>query len=124
MHIFIATTPPNQPASIEITTKPRSVRISWTTVHIIFDRETYWVEYGTDTTLKYNGGVVLGNEDRFVTNEQFSINITGLTPFTTYYFILWANNSVGNTSAGIMNFTTDQTGMLLREFNVQLTLLA
>lgn len=106
----VATTPPNQPISIEISTEPHSVRISWTIVMIIFDRETYWVEYGTDMTLKYNSGVVLGNENRSVTNERFSINITGLTPFTTYYFVLWANNSVGNTNTSIMNFTTDQTG--------------
>ena len=107
----LAITPPNQLIYIEISTEPRSVRISWTTVLIIFDRETYWVEYGTDIILKYNSGVVLGNEDRSVTNERFSINITELTPFTTYYFVLWANNSVGNTNTSIMNFTTDQTGM-------------
>ena len=60
--------------------------------------------------LKYDSDVILGNNNTYVTNERYSINITELTPFTTYYFVIWANNSVGNTSTDMMNFTTDQTG--------------
>ena len=106
----LATTPPNQVVSIDVSTGPYSVKISWITVRIILDRETYRVQYGMNMTLKYDSDSVLGIDNRFVTNERYSINITELTPFTTYYFILWASNSVGNTSTGIMNFTTDQTG--------------
>ena len=62
-------------------------------------------------TLQYYSDVTLGNDNIYATNEHYSINITGLTPFTTYHFIIWANNSVGNTSTDMMNFTTDQTGM-------------
>ena len=78
------------------------------------------MQYGTNMTLKYNSDIVLGIDNRFVTNERYSINITGLTPFTTYYFILWANNSAGNTSTKIMNFTTDQTGMYICFLSVTL----
>ena len=106
----LATTPPNQVVSIDVSTGPYSVKISWITVRIILDRETYRVQYGMNMTLNYDSDSVLGIDNRFVTNERYSINITELTPFTTYYFILWASNSVGNTSTGIMNFTTDQTG--------------
>ena len=62
------------------------------------------------TLLQYSD-VILGNDNVYATNEHYSINITGLTPFTTYSFIIWANNSVGNTGTDMMNFTTDQTGM-------------
>ena len=64
--------------------------------------------------LKYDSDVTLGNNNTYVTNERYSINITELTPFTTYYFVIWANNSVGNTSTDMMNFTTDQTGTGMR----------
>ena len=121
MYIHTIGIPPNQVALIEVSTKPYSVEISWTTVCIAYDRETYWVEYGTNMTLLYTSDVVLGNADRFVTNERFSINITGLTPFTTYYFIIWADNSVGNISATMMNFTTDQTGMLYEHCSATLS---
>ena len=109
--IYLATTPPNEPVLVAVSTKPYSAEISWTITLIIWDRETYWVQYGTDMLLQYDSDVIPGNDNTYVTNERYSINITELTPFTTYYFIIWANNSVGNTSTDMMNFTTDQTGM-------------
>ena len=74
------------------------------------------------TLLQYSD-VILGNDKVYATNEHYSINITGLTPFTTYNFIIWANNSVGNTSTDVMNFTTDQTGMRVAMCNTLLFVL-
>lgn len=111
--MYVAITPPVEVAAIEVSTKPYSVNISWTVPLIIWDRERYWIQYGTDldmTLLQYSD-VILGNDNVYATNERYSINITGLIPFTTYYFIILADNSVGNTSTDVMNFTTDQTGM-------------
>ena len=88
---------------------------------IIWDRETYWVQYGINTTLQYDSDVILGNDNVYATNEHYSINITGLTPFTTYYFIVWANNSIGNTTTDVMNFTTDQTGMRIILYDSYIT---
>ena len=111
--LFTDVLPPIEVAAIEVSTKPYSVNISWKTGLIRFDRETYWVQYDTNTTLlQYTSMIVLGNEDTSTTNEYFSTNITELTPFTTYYFVLWASNSVGNTSTVMINFTTNQTGTL------------
>ena len=92
-------------------TTPYSVNISWIVPSITLDTETYSVEYGTEMTMLLNTSeVVEGNTDTSVINEVFSINITGLTPFTTYSYIVRAVNTDGNTSTSIMNFTTDETG--------------
>ena len=111
--LALAASPPNKVVTIEISTKPYSANISWTTVLIAFNRETYWVQYGTDMTVWYTSEIVLGNENRSSTNEHFSIHISQLTPFTKYYFVIWAKNSVGNTSTTMMNFSTDQTGITM-----------
>ena len=79
---------------------------------ISFDTETYSVQYGSDMSLQDSSEVVMGSTDGLVTNQVLSVNITGLTPFTTYYYIVWANNSVGNTKTSVMSFTTNETGMV------------
>lgn len=79
-----------------------------------FDNETYSVQYGTEVTMLLSSSeVIQGNSDTSVIDEVFSINITGLTPFTTYYYIVRASNELGSTNTSIMNFTTDETGELL-----------
>ena len=93
-------------------TTPYSVDITWVVEFISFDNETYSVQYGSDMTLQDSSEMVMGSTDGLVTNQVFSVNITGLTPFTTYYYIVWANNSIGNTKTSIMSFTTNETGMV------------
>ena len=67
--------------------------------------------YGTDvTSLTNSSEVIIGNTGLSTINEMFTVNIDGLIPFTTYYFIVSANNSVNTTSTAVMNFTTDETG--------------
>ena len=94
-----------------ITITPYSAEISWVTPHIISDRETFSVQYSTDISLENAGEVVIEASNEFIFNQKFLVNITGLTPFTTYYYIIQANNSAGNTSTDVMTFTTNQTGM-------------
>ena len=62
-------------------------------------------------SLQNSSEVVIEANNRFSTNQKFAINITGLIPFKTYYYIIQANNSAGNTYTDIMTFTTNQTGM-------------
>ena len=69
------------------------------------------MQYSTDMSLQNSREVVIVNENEFVINQKFSINITGLIPFTTYYYIIQANNSAGSTYTDIMTFTTNQTGI-------------
>ena len=99
------------PALRDVTTTPYSVNISWVVPSIVFDQENYTVQYGTDMTILSNTSeIVPGSSDRNVTNGNFSINITELTPFTRYYYTIVATNTVGSTRTRIMNFTTDETG--------------
>ena len=94
-------------------TTPYSVNISWIITNITFGTETYLVQYGTEVTMLLNTSeVVEGNTNTSVLNEVFSINITGLIPFTTYHYIVRAINIIGNTNTSVMNLTTDETGKL------------
>ncbi|XP_065907794.1 cell adhesion molecule DSCAM-like isoform X2 [Dysidea avara] len=107
--LFTATIPPLKPINVTVTTTPYSVNISWLVKYISFDNETYSVQYGSDMPLQDSSEAVMGSTDGLVTNQVFSVNITGLTPFTTYYYIVWANNSVGNTKTSVMSFITNET---------------
>ena len=104
--------PPIEPIMVEVIgTTPFSAEISWVIPYVVLDKETYTVHYSTDMSLPTSNEVVIENNMEYVINQEFSVNITGLIPFTTYYYIIQANNSAGNTSTDIMNFTTNQTGM-------------
>ena len=104
---------PLEPVVIEPpVTTPYSANISWIVQSIVNDTETYTVRYGTDmNTLSMRSMEVPGNTDLSAINEMFSVNITGLMPFTKYYYIVSAENTVGITETSIFNFTTDETGI-------------
>ena len=103
--------PPLVPNVINLITTPYSVNISWIVTGIIYDAETYIVWYGTDSMTLQRSMAILGNTDLFTFNEMFSVNISELTPFTTYYYIISANNSVGTTNTTVMTFMTNETGI-------------
>ena len=103
--------PPLVPNVINLITTPYSVNISWIVTGIIYDAETYIVWYGTDSVTLQKSMAILGNTDLFTFNEMFSVNISELTPFTTYYYIISANNSVGTTNTTVMTFMTNETGI-------------
>ena len=72
--------------------------------------EEYVVSYGTDIIiLTSTTEVIMGNSDLNTLNELFSVYIVGLTPFTTYYYIISATNTVGTTNTTVMNFMTNET---------------
>ena len=96
----------------QVITTPNSAIISWMVPSIAFDQENYTVQYGTEIAmLSTTSRVVQGNDNLFALNDLFSINITGLTPFTRYYYTIVAINSINSTSTMVMNFTTDETGV-------------
>ena len=109
--LLLAIIPPLDIVTIEVTTTPYSAEISWVTQFIVLDEETYTIQYSTDSSLQNSSEVVIEAVNEFVINQKFSVNITELIPFTTYYYIIQADNSVGNTSTDVMTFTTSQTGI-------------
>ena len=103
--------PPHMPIVRDTITTPYSVNISWIVTNITFDPETYTVLDGSNMTMLLNASEVIeGNNDTSANNEVFSSNITGLIPFTTYYYIIRTINTVGSTNTSVMNFTTEETG--------------
>ena len=110
-NIYVGSIPPFQPIVMDVAIEPNSVTISWTVANIAFDHENYTVIYGTERAVLQNTSeVVEGDHNVFATDGVFNVTIAGLTPFTTYYYILLANNSIGSTSSNLMNFTTNETG--------------
>ena len=103
--------PPIEFVMTEVITAPYSAMISWMTPYIVMDKETYTVQYSTDSSLQNTSEVVIKANNGFTTNQEFSVNITELIPFTTYYYMIQANNSAGNTNTDTMTFTTNQTGI-------------
>ena len=103
--------PPIEFVMTEVITAPYSAMISWMTPYIVMDKETYTVQYSTDSSLQNTSEVVIKANNGFTTNQEFSVNITELIPFTTYYYMIQANNSAGNTYTDTMTFTTNQTGI-------------
>ena len=102
---------PFLPVLKQVTTTPYSVIISWIIPSIVFDQENYTVQYGSDMTIVSSTSyIVQGNDDLDAINDSFSINITGLAPFTRYYCTIVATNSVGSTNNSVMNFMTNETG--------------
>ena len=112
LYTHVALRPPLLPMVRDPITTPFSVLISWIVPSIVNGTETYTVQYGADMTLP-NSRMVNGSMDLTVINEMFTVNITGLIPFTTYYYTITANNSVNATVTPVMNFTTDETGTLI-----------
>ena len=108
---------PHPPTVKDIITSPYSVNISWEVPNITYDAETsYSVQYGTYAAmLVYSSKVVDGNPNRLAVSDVFSVNIDGLTPFTTYYYIIWSNTSINNIKTCLMSFRTNETGMTLNE---------
>ena len=60
-----------------------------------------------------NYKVKMGNTNLFTFDEVFTVNISTLAPFTRYYYIISAANSVGTTNTSIMSFITNETGKLI-----------
>ena len=105
---MIAPFPPMIRAMI---TTPYSVNISWVVSSIVFDQENYVVQYGTDRMMLLSSSdEIEGNNNTDTINDVFSVNITGLTPFTRYFYTIVATNSIGNSTTPVMTFITNQTG--------------
>ena len=109
--LYTASSPPLIPMLRSVVITPYSANISWVVTSIVYDNETYSVQYGMDMmALQNTSQDVMGNSYQFAINDVFSVNIMGLTPFTIYYYIIWANNSLGNTSTATTSFTSGEIG--------------
>ena len=115
MFIHVAITQPLMPNISNLITTPYSVNISWIVTIIAYDAETYTVHYGTDSMTLADNIVIMGNTNLSAINEVFTVNISTLTPFTKYYYIVSASNSVGTTNTSVMTFMTNETGKMMTD---------
>ena len=101
---------PLQPANL-LSTDVRHNRatIQWTVPRIVYTPETYTAHLGTSS-----GSLTLFSQqrqsgDNFTTiNLPFSVELTGLSAGTIYYYQVVAVNSVGSTASVEQIFTTTE----------------
>ena len=78
--------------------------IQWTVPFVAYTRETYVVRYGSaPDNLNRSSMVVNGSAYLNVTGEQFGVNLTGLVPYSQYYYTIELSNTEGTTTTPLMN---------------------
>ena len=83
--------------------------IQWTVSRIAYTPETYTVHFGTSPGSLTNVSQQRQSGDNVTaTNLSFSIELTGLSARTTYYYQVVAMNSVGSTASVEQSFTTTE----------------
>jgi len=83
--------------------------IQWTVPRIAYTPETYTVHFGTSPgSLTPFSQQRQSGDDFIATSLSFSIQPTGLSAGTTYYYQVVAMNSVGSTSSVEESFTTTE----------------
>ena len=88
--------------------------IHWTVSRIAYTPENYTVHFGTSS-----GSLALFNQQRqsgdnfTATNLSFSLQLTGLSAGTIYYYQVVAVNSVGSIASVELSFTTTELRKLV-----------
>ena len=106
---------PLQPSNLMSTSITHNgATIHWTVFRIAYTPETYTLHFGTssDSLAPFSQQLQSG-ENFTATNLQFSIQLTGLSAGTRYYYQVVAVNSVGSTQSTINNFTTRELRKLI-----------
>ena len=88
--------------------------IQWTVPRIAYTPETYTVHFGSSpgSLTPFNQQQQSG--DNFTaTNQQFFLQLTGLSAGTTYYYQVVAVNSVGSTQSVEQSFMTNELRMYM-----------
>ena len=83
--------------------------IQWTLRWIAYTPETYTVHFGTSPgSLTPFSQQRQSGDDFTATNLPFSVQLTGLSAGTTYYYQVVAVNSVGSNHSDLQQFTTSE----------------
>ena len=74
---------------------------------INFTPETYYVKYGiSSSSLDLETTSIESGTDLTITNQIYSVDISGLTFNTTYYYQVVASNSFGSSYSTVKSFVT------------------
>ena len=86
--------------------------IQWTVSMIAYSPETYTVYFGTSPGLLTNFSQQLQSGDNFTaTNLPFSVQLTGLSAGTRYYYQVEAMNTVAFNQSTVQQFITTEQRM-------------
>lgn len=78
---------------------------------IAYTLETYSVAYGVNRDdLDMRSNSTDGGNNYTAINQAYSLTITGLEPFTQYYYAVVAHNSFTTTESSILTFRTTEAG--------------
>lgn len=93
---------------------------------IAYTPENYRIEFGvSNDALTMRSEVINGSSNLTSTDLLYSATLTGLSPFTQYYYRIVATNSFITTQTEVQMFQTSEVGMyivskknlILRPFN-------
>lgn len=74
---------------------------------ITYTPENYYIEYGISPTMLDQRSVSTGSGgDLTIMNQVYSVDLTGLSSNTTYYYRAVASNSFTSTSSSVGTFVT------------------
>ena len=80
---------------------------------VAYTIETYSVKYGVSSDdLDMRSNSTDGSSNYTAINQAYSLIVTGLEPFTQYYYAVVAHNSFTTTESSILIFRTTEAGML------------
>lgn len=98
-----------------------SVTVNWV-VPSVTEQQQYRVAYGLDPqTLDQMSSVVPGVSDITLTDQEYSVNITGLTMSTNYYFRIVVTFGDQTIMSELSSFRTlDQRKKTIKLFSMQL----
>ena len=94
-----------------------SATLQWVTPYLAYTQEQYTINFGTTRdSLSQSSPVLSSTTDISASNVTYDISIQDLSPNTVYYFQIRIMNSYGETTTGIMTFTTSEAGKINTTF--------
>ena len=87
--------------------------ITWT-VASLSQQQEYYIDYGTDEdSLDQRSGTVMSSDDTSLTDQNYTVSLSGLTVGTTHYIQVVATFGVYTLKSDISSFTTNEIGNAL-----------
>ena len=94
-----------------------SMTLQWVTLYLAYTQEQYTINFGTTRdSLSRSSPILSSTTDISASNVTYDISIQDLSPNTAYYFQIRIMNSYGETTTGIMTFTTSEAGKINNTF--------
>ena len=107
---------PATPVILSGTARTTQATITWIATVIAYTPESYYIVYGlSNDSLNLRSMAVEGTANLTATNWAYSATITGLHPFTHYYYLIEARNSFTITQSDVQMIQTTEAGNYYRE---------